>query len=479
MNLKLIRYIIGLLLCLEAAFLAPVALCAFGYGEHCLWSILITMAVCAVAGAPMLLRKPANTVFSLREGYVTVALGWLIISIFGTVPFVLSGAIPEVIDAFFETVSGFTTTGATILSDVDGMPHALNLWRCMTHWIGGMGVLVFLMAIIPMIGGSSMNLMKAESTGPSVARILPTAKKSARLLYTMYIVITLAQILILLITGMAPFDAVTISLSTGGTGGFAARTASCAEYTVVQQIVINIFMMIFSINFTAFFLLMQRKFKEAFRIEEVRGYLLSYVAVTLIIAFSVRDRFDSIGEAIQQSAFQTASILTSSGFSTLDYGSWPTIACVLLIICMFVGSTSGSTGCGIKFCRILLLLKTIRRELLSYIHPGSVIQVRMDGKRVDDAVIRSVHVYIAAYIMIFFASLCVVALDGFDFMTSFTAIVGGLSNIGPGFGDVGPAGNYSGFSILSKLVLIFDMFAGRLEIFPVLMVLLPKTWKRF
>ena len=479
MNKKLIRYIIGLLLCLEAAFLLPVLLTDLIYRENCTFSILVTMGLCLAAGVPLVLMKPENKVFSLREGYSTVALGWLIISIFGTVPFVLSGAIPSVIDAFFETVSGFSTTGATILSDVDGMPHALNLWRCMSHWIGGMGVLVFLMAIIPMIGGSSMNLMKAESTGPSVVRIMPTAKKSARWLYIMYISITLMQILILLLTGMNVFDAITITLSTAGTGGFAARTASCAAYTVLQQVIINIFMMIFSINFSAFFLIMQKKFREAFRIEEVRGYLLSYAAITAIIAFTIKDRCDSILDAVQQSAFQTASILTSSGLSTVDYGDWPMLACILLILCMFVGSTSGSTGCGIKFCRILLLLKTIRRELLSYLYPNSVVQVRMDGKKVDDAVIRSVHVYIAAYIFIFFASLCIISLDSFDFLTSFTAVTGSLSNIGPGFGLVGPTGNYSGFSVLSKAVLIFDMFAGRLEIFPVLMVLMPRTWKKF
>lgn len=479
MNKRLIIYIIGLLLCLEAAFLLLPAVTDLIYHENCIRSILITIGLCLAAGVPLVLMKPKAAMFSLREGYVSAVLGWLIISIFGTVPFVLTGTIPSVIDAFFETVSGFTTTGATILQDVDHVPHALNLWRCLSHWMGGMGVLVFLLAIIPMVSGSAMNLMKAESTGPSVDRILPTAKKSARWLYIMYIVITLAQILTLLISGMGGFDAITITLSTAGTGGFAARTSSCAEYTAAQQVIINIFMMVFSINFSAFFLITQKKFREALRIEEVRGYLISYAVITAVIVFTIRDRCDSILDAVQQSAFQTASILTSSGFSTVDYGNWPLLACILLILCMFVGSTSGSTGCGIKFCRILILLKAIRRELVSYIYPDSIVYVRMDGKKVDEEVIRSVHVYIAAYIFIFFASLVVISLDSFDFLTSFTAVTGSLSNIGPGFGLVGPTGNYSSFSTLSKAVLIFDMFTGRLEIFPVLMVLMPKTWRRF
>lgn len=479
MNRKMIVFLIGSILCIEAVFIIPVFITALIYHEDCFRAFFWSFLVYLVVGIPLVLNRPKKSEFTLKEGYIAVALGWVCLSLFGALPFIFSNIMPSIVDCFFESVSGFTTTGATILDDVDAMPHAINLWRCLSHWIGGMGILVFIMAVIPMLGGSSMNLMKAESSGPAVTRIMPTAKKSARWLYIMYISLTVIQIIILLISRMPFFDALTITLSTAGTGGFAAHTASCEVYTTAQQIIINVFMMIFSINFTAFFFIIQKRFKDVLRIEEVRAYLIAYAAAVAVIAFSVRDQFDTIGEAVQQSAFQTASIATSSGFSTMDYGNWPTIACVILVMFMLIGSTSGSTGCGIKFVRVLILVKTIKKELLSYIYPGSVKQIRLDGHKVEDTVSRSVYAYMSAYVIIFVISMLAISVDGFDFISTFTATAGCLSNIGPGFGVVGPAGNYAGFSVFSKVVLIFDMIAGRLEIFPLLMLFIPRAWKKF
>ncbi|MBR2737026.1 MAG: TrkH family potassium uptake protein [Firmicutes bacterium] len=479
MNLPLIFYIVGWMLNTEALFMAPSILVSLIYGESCS-SLLISALICLGCGAALTIRKPQNRNFTLKEGYLSAALVWIIMSLTGMLPFLLSRSITDPVEALFEAMSGFTTTGASILSDIEALPHGVFFWRSTTHWIGGMGVLVFLIAIIPLFGGSKMNLMKAESPGPSITRILPTAKETAGALYKIYIGMTLLQILLLLAGGMPAFDALTITFGTAGTGGFGVLNDSCASYSAYSQIVITVFMILFSINFNAYFYLLRRKWKESISIEEVRWYLLIIAAATAVIAFSIRDLYSSTGQTILQAAFQAASIISTTGFSTTDFGIWPVLACEILILLMFIGACSGSTGGGFKVCRIVVLVKTLGNELLQYIYPGSVRQVRMDGKKTEDSVRRSIHVFLAAYVMIFIVSVLLISItDHYDFLSNFTAVAATIGNIGPGLGEVGPASNFSGYSDFSQLVLIFDMPAGRLEIFPVLLLLYPPAWKRF
>ena len=479
MNFSLIFYIIGWSLNADAAFMLPPVLVSLIYGES-IRALLLSALICLICGITLTCRRPANRYFTLKESYLTAALTWIILSLGGMLPFLLSGSITSPVNALFESVSGFTTTGASILADVEAVPHGILFWRSMTHWIGGMGVLVFLIAIIPLFGGSKMNLMKAESPGPSVTRILPTAKESAGVLYRIYIFMTLLQTVLLAAGGMPLFDALTITLGTAGTGGFGVLNDSCASYSIYAQIVITVFMILFSINFNTYFHLIRRKWKDAFSIEEVRWYLILIAAATGIIASGIRERCASAGQAVQQAAFQVASIISSTGFSTADFATWPVLACEILIFLMLVGACSGSTGGGFKICRLLVLVKTLRRELLQYVYPGSIRPVRMDGKKASDTVVHSIHVFLGAYVMIFTASVLLISIcDSPDFLTGFTAVAATLSNIGPGLGEVGPTGNFSGFSAFSRIVLIFDMLAGRLEFFPLLLLFSPAAWRRF
>lgn len=479
MNISLIIYMIGWCFNVEAAFMTPAVLVSLIYHEDC-EALLLSTALCLTAGVLLILRKPADRNFTLKEGYLSAALVWIGISLAGMLPFLLSGTIAEPVDAYFEAMSGFTTTGASILSDVEAVPHGLLFWRSLTHWIGGMGVLVLLIAIIPMFGGSKMNLMKAESPGPSVTRILPTARESAGALYAIYFVMTVLQILLLLAGGMPLFDSLTITFGTAGTGGFGVLNDSCAAYSVYSQIVITVFMILFSINFNAYFYLIRRQWKEAFSIEEVRWYLTIIAVSIAIISFSIRSQCSSVGETIRQAAFQVASLISSTGFSTTDFNTWPILACEVLIFLMLVGACSGSTGGGFKIVRLIVLIKNLCRELLQYLYPGSIRQLRIDGRKTSEPVIHSIHVFLGAYVMIFAASILLIStVDHYDFLTNFTAVAATLSNIGPGLGAVGPAGNFAGYSDFSKLVLIFDMLAGRLEIFPVLLLFSPSAWRRF
>lgn len=479
MNFPLIFYMTGWCLNVEAAFMTPAVLVSLWYHEN-FSPILLSEILCLTVGILLTFRKPANRNFTLKEGYLSAALVWIVISLVGMLPFLFSGAISEPVDAYFESMSGFTTTGASILSDIEALPHGILFWRSLTHWIGGMGVLVLLIAIIPMFGGSKMNLMKAESPGPSVTRILPTARESAGALYAIYFAMTILQVLLLLAGGMPLFHSLTITFGTAGTGGFGVLNDSCASYSVYSQIVITVFMILFSINFNAYFYLIRRKWKESLSIEEVRWYLVIITAATAIISLSIRQQYSSFGTAVQQAAFQVASIISSTGFSTADFGVWPVLACEVLIFLMLVGACSGSTGGGFKIVRLIVLMKTLGRELLQYLYPGSIRQIRVDGRKTSETVIHSIQVFLGAYIMIFTTSVLLVSvIDHYDFLTNFTAVAATLSNIGPGLGDVGPSGNFAGYSTFSKLVLIFDMLAGRLEIFPVLLLFYPTAWKRF
>ena len=428
----------------------------------------------------MVRRQPANKVFYAKEGCVTVALSWIVMSLMGALPFVFSGVIPSIVDAMFETVSGFTTTGASILKDVEVLPRCMLFWRSFTHWIGGMGVLVFLLCLLPMSGGGySMNLMKAESPGPSVSKLVPKVRSTAKLLYGLYVALSLLELALLLLGSMPLFDALCTTFGTAGTGGFGIKNSSIGEYSAYIQSIVTIFMILFGINFNVYFLLYMRKPKEAFRCEEAGWYLAIIAVSTLIITVFIRNSFPDLVTAFHHAAFQVGSIITTTGFSTADFNVWPAVPKAILVLLMFIGACAGSTGGGIKVSRIVLLFRTMTREIEQIIHPHMVKKLKFEGRVVGQEVLRSVNAFMVAYVLIFAGSTLLVCLDGFDLVTSFTSVAATLNNIGPGLELVGPASNFSCFSDLSKIVLIFDMLAGRLEIFPLLVLFFRDTWKKF
>ena len=437
------------------------------------------MIVCLIVGLPLTIRKPKNKVFYTKDGCVAVALSWFALCISGAVPFVLSGAIPHPIDAFFETVSGFTTTGSSILTDVEVLPHCILIWRSFTHWIGGMGVLVFLLSLLPLAGGYHMNLMKAESPGPSVSKLVPQVQSTAKILYSIYLTLTVIEFVLLLFGKMSVFDALTTSFGTAGTGGFGIKNDSIAGYSPYIQYVVTIFMILFGINFSAYFLLLSKKLRQAIHMEEVRWYLIIIFASIVFISFNARAMFSTLEETIRHVSFQVASVITTTGFATTDFDLWPEFSRTILVILMFIGACAGSTGGGIKVSRFILLIKTMKKELHTYLHPRSVRKIQMDGKVVEHNVLRSTNVYMIAYILIFVASVLLISLDNFDLTTNFTAVSATLNNIGPGLELVGPTQNFSLFSNGSKLILIFDMLAGRLELFPLLLLFVRDSWRRF
>ncbi len=463
---------------MEASLLLLSCLVAVIYQEKAGFFLLGTALLCAVIGGCLTIKKPEDNGIYSKEGFVIVALSWIVMSCLGAIPFVLSGAIPSYVDALFETVSGFSTTGASILSDVESLPKCLLFWRSFTHWIGGMGVLVFVMAVIPLSGGTSIFLMRAESPGPSVEKLVPGAKKTAFILYAMYIAITLVEMVVLLIGRMPVFDSIVLTLGTAGTGGFGIRNDSLGSYTDFQQIVITVFMILFGVNFNAYYLLYRRKWKEALHSVEVRTYFLIILTAVILIAVNARGFFDSAFEAVKHSAFQVASVITTTGYSTVDFDLWPAFSKTILVALMFVGACASSTGGGMKVSRFILLFKSMGKELDYVIHPRNIRKVAMDGKSVEHVVMRSVNVYLVAYGLVFVVSLLLISLENLDMTTNFTAVSATLNNIGPGLSLVGPTGNFSMFSPFSKLVLIFDMLAGRLELFPMLILLSRNTWRR-
>ena len=479
MNFRIIAYIVGWVCNFQAMFMVLPCITALIYQEHEFFAFLISMIVCLIAGLPLTIRKPKNKVFYTKDGCVAVALSWFALCISGAVPFVLSGAIPHPIDAFFETVSGFTTTGSSILTDVEVLPHCILIWRSFTHWIGGMGVLVFLLSLLPLAGGYHMNLMKAESPGPSVSKLVPKVQQTAKILYTIYIGMTLFQIILLLIGRIPLFDTLCISFGTAGTGGFGIVNDSMGSYSLYVQIVITIFMILFGVNFNVYFLLLTRKFSQALKSEEVRCYFFVIIASALMITFNVRHLFDNVWEALQQAFFQVGSIITTTGYATTDYNQWPAVSRTILVLLTFCGACAGSTGGGIKISRLLLLAKSVRKELHLYLHPNAVKKIKMDGKAVSHEVMRATNIYMIVYLMIVAASIFIISFDEFDLVTNFTAVVTTLNNVGPGLSLIGPTGNFGIFSPLSKLVLSFDMLAGRLELFPILILFLRETWKKF
>lgn len=479
MNYSIILYILGWILNFEAGFLTLPGIVAIIYKEKSGFAILATLLACLFLGLLLTRKKPKSTVFYTKEGFITVALGWIILSIFGAMPFLLSGEIPSVTDALFETISGFTTTGASILNEVESLSHCILFWRSFTHWIGGMGVLVFILAILPLSGGYNMNLMRAESPGPSVSKLVPRVRSTAMILYGIYIVLTLTEIGFLLAGRMPLFDALTTAFGTAGTGGFGIKNDSMGGYSGYIQTVVTVFMILFGVNFSVYFLVLIRKPKQILQCEELRLYMLVIFAAIAVISVNVRGHFDSMGEAIHHSAFQVASIITTTGFATVDFNVWPQVSRTILIMLMFIGACAGSTGGGIKVSRILILLKTIKKELYTFLHPHSVKKIKMDGRTVEHEVVRSVNVFLVAYVIIFAFSVLLVGFDNFDLTTNFTSVAATLNNIGPGLELVGPARNFSIFSPFAKYVLMFDMLAGRLELFPMLLLFLPASWKKF
>ena len=478
MNRSMIRYILGWVLKIEAVLMLLPCATAVIYQEKEITTFLIVTALCAACGFLLTLKKPDNTVFYLKEGCMATALSWIVMSLFGCLPFIISGAIPSFTDALFETISGFTTTGDTILADVEILPHSILLWRSFTHWIGGMGVLVFLLAVVPMSGGSNMNLMKAESPGPSVGKLVPRVRITARILYYIYIGMTITQIVLMVLGGAPLFDAVTISFGTAGTGGFGVRNDSIAGYSPYIQWLVAVFMALFGVNFNAYYFMLYRKWKKAFSMEEVRYYLLIMFGVTGIITIDVLRASLGTGHTVRDVFFQVSSLMTSTGFSTLDYDIWPVTSKTLLVMIMFVGACAGSTGGGIKVSRFVILLKTMKKEMSSYMYPKSIRKIRMEGKPVEHEVVRAVNVFFITFMMLFALSILIVSFDGKDMTSNFTGVLACLNNIGPGMEMTGPTENFASFSVLSKYVLMFDMLAGRLELFPLLLLFHPSAWKQ-
>lgn len=478
MNNRVIRYIIGRVLHFEALFMLPACLVAVIYKEKAGFSLLAAVCACLICGFLLTRKKPQRKSIYAREGFVTVALCWIVLSIFGALPFVFSREIPSFVDALFEVVSGFTTTGSSILADVEAMPFCLLFWRSFTHWIGGMGVLVLVMAILPLAGGNNMYLMKAESPGPSVGKLVPKVKGTAVILYGMYVMLSLLQLLFLLIGGMPLFDAFITMFGTAGTGGFGMWADSIGGYSVYLQGVVTIFMILFGINFNFYYLLLNKKFKAAAGMSEVRTYLAIILTAVILITFNISGMFPNVFEAFHHAAFQVGSIITTTGFATVDFDLWPVFSKTVLVALMFVGACAGSTGGGIKVSRIVILFKSVLKELDLIVHPHNVRKLKVDGRVVEHSVIRSVNVFIASYLMIFAVSVLLISIDNFDFTTNFTAVAATINNIGPGLALVGPAQNFALFSDFSKLVLTFDMLVGRLELFPLLILFYRNTWRR-
>ena len=475
----MIAYVIGWILNCEGFLMLLPCLTAVIYQETAGFSFAAAMALCFLFGVPLTVRKPKNIVFYTKEGFVSVSLSWIVLSVMGSLPFLSSGSITNPVDALFETVSGFTTTGASILSDVEALPRCILFWRSFTHWIGGMGVLVFILSLLPLTGGYHMNLMKAESPGPSVEKLVPKIQSTAKILYSIYVAMTILEVLLLLAGNMPLFDALTTTFGTAGTGGFGIKNDSMASYSPYLQNVVTVFMILFGINFNFYFLLLMRKPKKAMKNEEVRCYL-AIIAITIsIITFNIRGLYPSIMEAFQQAAFQVGSIITTTGFATTDFNTWPQVSRTILVMLMFVGACAGSTGGGIKVSRFVILLKTVNKELHLFLHPKGVRKISMDGKVVEHEVVRSINVFMTAYVLVFAFSILLVGFDNHDLITNFTAVAATLNNIGPGLELVGPSQNFGLFSDPAKCVLIFDMLAGRLELFPLLLLFVKDTWKRF
>ena len=483
MNFKMIGRIISFILLVEAVFMIPgLLMCAFGAQTASAVGFLVSIGIIiAAAGVLWLLSRNAPSGFYSRDGLVCVGLTWIVMSLFGALPFVISGEIPFYIDALFEIASGFSTTGASILNNVEGMTKGMLLWRSTSHWLGGMGVLVFLLALVPISGrndGFTMHLLRAESPGPDVGKLVPRMKQTAIILYGLYIALTILDFLFLILGRMPVFDAVCIAFGTAGTGGFGVLNDSIASYSPYIQVVCTVFMFLFGVNFTCYYLLITRKWKNVLKDEELHWYFgIAFISIVLV-AINVRGVYSSWGETIRHSAFQVATFMSSTGFATTDFDLWPTFSKALIFALMFVGASAGSTGGGFKVGRGLLVAKIIRRNVRQVLYPQKIEVIRLNGRIVDEDVLRNTNAYLCTYVVIVLASFILVSFDSFSTMTNLTAVVSCFNNMGPGLEGIGPTLNYSGYSWFSKLVLVFDMLAGRLEIFPILVLFSRSAWKR-
>ena len=480
MEISIVLYIIGLALMIEGVLMIVPGVCALIYGES-LMPYILTAAICLVIGIVLTRRRPESGFLFSREGYVATGLTWIALAFTGMLPFLFSGSTTSLADAVFETVSGYTTTGSSIFTSVEDLPKGILMWRSFMHWIGGMGILVFMLAIVPFSGGTQMNIMKAESPGPSISKIVPRAQDSAKILYQIYTVMTVGMMITLIVLRMPVFDAICITFGAAGTGGFSVLNTGCSTYTIAQQIVITVGMIAFGVNFSFYYFLLIRKFGMAFGMEEVRAYLLIILAAIGLISIDlmVGGIYESAPIAVKDAAFHVGSIITTTGYATTDCNVWPNLSQGILILLMFIGACAGSTGGGIKVSRILLMAKAYKRELAVALHPNIVKKVHMDGKAADENVLRNTGVYVFIYFVIFTVSVLIVSLDGFDWLTTFTSVAATFNNIGPGFGVVGTMGNFSSLSDLSKWVLSLDMLIGRLEIFPIMLLFVKNTWRRF
>ncbi len=480
MNYRMIKYILGWLLIFEAIFFLVPMITALVYWESAGLAFLASALICAAVGTLCIIKKPENTTLYSKDGFAAVSLSWIVLSLFGTLPLMISGVTKNFFDALFETVSGFTTTGASIFSDVEALPYCVNIWRCFTHWVGGMGVLVFIMAFIPLGGAQNMNLMKAESPGPSVSKLVPRVKSTAIILYTIYIALTVLQFIILLFCKMSVYDALCTAFGTAGTGGFGIKNSGFAGESNAVQLVVATFMVIFAINFNTYYLAFKFKFKDMFS-SEVRVFLLIVISSVGILTFDLMRQsihFDSIGDAARHSFFNVASIISTTGYMSHDFNQWTELCRVILVMLMFIGGCAGSTAGGIKVSRIMILFKSIKKEVSQTIHPRQVKRLTLDKKPIEDDVMRSANAYIACYLIIFTLSILALSFNEHDLITNFTAVTATFNNVGPGLELVGPTCNYGFLSNFSKFVLTFDMLAGRLELFPMLILFAPATWKK-
>ena len=479
MNHKSVLNTLGLMLRLEAALLLLPMVVALLYDEKTVMAFVITIALAFGVGILLkILCKKHDQIIFAKDGLVTVALAWIILSAVGALPFYISGEIPSYIDAFFETVSGFTTTGASILTDITSLSRGLQFWRSFTHWMGGMGVIVLLMAIQPSSSGRSMHIMRAEMPGPIVGKIVPKVRDTAKILYLIYIVLTLAEVIFLLAGDMNLFESLVHSFGTAGTGGFGIKPDSLAGYSAYSQWVITIFMLIFGVNFNLYFLVLIGRASNILKSEEFRAYIGIVIASIAVITYNIYHLFGNFADSLRHASFQVASIITTTGYATTDFNLWPNTSKVILLLLMFIGGCAGSTAGGIKVSRIFIMFKTIGNNLKKMLHPRSVSTIQFEGKTIDESTRRGVGEYLMLYLALYAMFLLLLSFEPFDFETNFSAISACFNNVGPGFGAVGPASSFTAYSGFSKIVLSFSMLFGRLELYPILLALMPSTWRK-
>lgn len=481
MNYEMVVYVLLNIAKIEGVLMMIPGIVSLIYGEYNTAKVILTIAILLAAfGFIFTLKKPRRLDIFAKDGLFIVGIAWITFSLLGALPFYFTGSINSYVNAVFETVSGFTTTGSTILTDIESLPNGILFWRSFTHWIGGMGVLVFVLAIIPLAGSRSMNIMKAEVPGPTVDKLVPKTKQTAKILYFIYVGLTILQVIFLVAGKMPLFDSILTSFSTAGTGGFSNKNNSIAYYdSAYVDGVVTVFMILFGINFNLFYLALLKKFKRIFKSEELRTYIAIIVVSTLLITFNIRGMYPSFLKAFRYASFQVATIITTTGFMTADFNVWPMFSKAILLLLMIVGACAGSTGGGLKVSRVLIMVKHIKCEIKRLLHPRAMVSVKIDKKTVETSVISSVLAYLLVYFSLIVISFLLISINEFDFETSLTSVITCINNVGPGLGAiVGPTGNFSSFSDFSKIILCFDMLLGRLEIFPILLLFSPRMYKR-